>query len=399
MLCAYFLDQAGIDYLLCEAATIASGTTGKTTAVLSAQHDTLYSDLISRWGHEKAQQYLDANLDALKEYRSLAEKIDCDYEERPSYMYTVDKPRLMEHEVEALQSLGFSASVVKELPLPIKIAAAVKFPGQAQFHPLKFIGGICNNLNIREHSRIVRMKGTDAFTEKYRISAKRIIVASHFPILNTHGFYYAKLYQKRSYIIALENAPQYDGTFVDNGTSGMYFRNYGNLLLVGGDEHRTGKKGGNFEALRTFIRANYPGAKEKYAWATQDCMSLDGVPYIGKYSELLPDVYVATGFNEWGMTSSMVAAKILCDMIMKRENKYADVFNPSRSVLTPQLFANLGESILNLLKPVPKRCPHLGCALSWNEVEQTWDCPCHGSRFTKDGKLINDPATGDLREK
>jgi glycine/D-amino acid oxidase-like deaminating enzyme len=215
-------------------------------------------------------------LDALKEYRSLAEKIDCDYEERPSYMYTVDKPRLMEHEVEALQSLGFSASVVKELPLPIKIAAAVKFPGQAQFHPLKFIGGICNNLNIREHSRIVRMKGTDAFTEKYRISAKRIIVASHFPILNTHGFYYAKLYQKRSYIIALENAPQYDGTFVDNGTSGMYFRNYGNLLLVGGGEHRTGKKGGNFEALRTFIRANYPGAKEKYAWATQDCMSLDG---------------------------------------------------------------------------------------------------------------------------
>lgn len=399
LLCAYFLDRAGIDYLVCEAGTIASGTTGSTTAVLSAQHGALYSNLISSLGHEKAQNYLDANLKALHEYRSMAQEIDCDYEEKPSFIYSSDKPLLMEQEVAALQSLGFPATVERKLQLPVTIEAAVKFPGQAQFHPLKFIGGFCGDLNIREHSRIIRIKGTDAFTEQYRISAKRIIIASHFPILNTHGFYYAKLYQKRSYVIALENAPQYDGTYADDRENGMYFRNYRDLLLVGGGDHRTGEKGGNFEEIRKFIKAAYPGATEKYAWATQDCMSLDGVPYIGNYSDLLPDVYVASGFNEWGMTTSMVAAKILCDMIMKKRSQYADVFNPSRSVLTPQLFSNLGTTLLNFIKPVPKRCPHLGCALKWNSVEHTWDCPCHGSRFSEQGTLINNPATGDLHEK
>ena len=126
-------------------------------------------------------------------------------------------------------------------------------------------------------------------------------------------------------------------------------------------------------------------------------MSLDSVPYIGQYSRKTRDLYVATGFNKWGMTSSMVAAKTLCDMVQERKNEYAEVFSPHRSIIKPQLFVNGFESVVNLLTPQKRRCPHLGCALKWNKVEHSWDCPCHGSRFEESGKLIDNPATGDSK--
>ncbi len=397
ILCAYLLEKSGVPYILCESNTIASGTTGNTTGVLSAQHDTLYSDLIRKFGKDKAKLYLEANLNALDEYRRIAASVDdCYFEERPSFIYSTDDAELMEKENQALASLGFKAELVQEISLPVKVSAAIKFPNQAQFHPTKFIAGIANGLNIREHTQIKKIDGNIAITEKYKVSSKKIIVTSHFPIMNTHGLYFAKLYQKRSYVIALEGAPKYYGTFVDNHENGMYFRNYKDLLIIGGGDHRTGKHGGNFNEIRSFAREHYPDAHEKYAWATQDCMSLDGVPYIGSYSHSLPDVYVASGFNEWGMTTSMAAAKILTDAVTGKENKYAAVFDPSRSMLTGQLFANLGTTLLDFITPTSKRCPHLGCALKWNEIEHTWDCPCHGSRFEENGELIDDPATGDL---
>ena len=128
-------------------------------------------------------------------------------------------------------------------------------------------------------------------------------------------------------------------------------------------------------------------------------MSLDGVPYIGRYSARTPNLYVATGFNKWGMTSAMVSALILRDLVRGRENPYAEVFSPSRSILRPQLLINAGESTLHLVKPTRPRCPHLGCALTWNAQEHSWDCPCHGSRFGADGRLLNNPATGGLRRR
>jgi len=207
------------------------------------------------------------------------------------------------------------------------------------------------------------------------------------------------LYQHRSYVIALENAQDVGGMYVDEAQKGMSFRNYKDLLLVGGGDHRTGKKGGNWRELREFAGKFYPNAKERFYWATQDCMSLDSVPYIGLYSKNTPDLYVASGFNKWGMTSSMVSAMILTDMVTGRENQFAPVFSPSRSILKPQLFINGFEAIVNLLTITDKRCPHLGCALKWNAVEHTWDCPCHGSRYTESGDLIDNPAIGGLKHK
>jgi len=207
------------------------------------------------------------------------------------------------------------------------------------------------------------------------------------------------MYQHRSYILALEGAKDVDGMYVDEKDTRMSFRNYKNLLLIGGGDHRTGKQGGGYNELRSFVKKNYPDAREKYSWATQDCITLDRVPYIGLYSDATPDMYVAAGFNKWGMTSSMVSAMILTDMITGKENPYSEVFLPNRSVLKPQLFVNLGEVLMNLLKPTTNRCTHLGCALKWNKAERTWDCPCHGSRFSERGEVIDNPALKDKKFK
>jgi nitrite reductase/ring-hydroxylating ferredoxin subunit len=187
--------------------------------------------------------------------------------------------------------------------------------------------------------------------------------------------------------------------YVDEAKTGMSFRNYKNYLLVGGGDHRTGKQGGNYRELRAFSAINYPRLREEYHWATQDCMSLDSVPYIGRYSSRTPNIFVATGFNKWGMTSSMVAAEVLTDLVLEQRSEYAEIYSPSRSVISLQLPVNLFESAVGLLTISKKRCPHLGCALKWNSAEHTWDCPCHGSRFTQEGELIENPATDDLKTK
>ena len=186
--------------------------------------------------------------------------------------------------------------------------------------------------------------------------------------------------------------------YLDEAENGLSFRTHNGSLILGGGGHRTGKTGGGWQELEKTVRDCYPNASITHRWATQDCMSLDGIPYIGQYSSRTPNLYVATGFNKWGMTSSMVAAQLLTDLVLGKENPYAAVFSPSRSMLHPQLGTNLLESTRNLLRISPKRCPHMGCALKWNPQERSWDCPCHGSRFTAQGRLIDNPATGDLKK-
>lgn len=397
LLCAYQLHQAGVDYVLVEADRICSGITKNTTAKITSQHGLIYHKLIQRFGVEKARMYLDANEAALREYRRLCKTIDCSFEAKNSYVYSLNNSKKLAQELNALRMLGFHAEYEDTLPLPFTVTGAVKFRHQAQFNPLKFLTEIAKGLNIYEHTKVQELAPNLAVTEHGKITAKKIIVTTHFPFLNKHGSYFLKMYQHRSYVIAYKNAPNVDGMYVDESLKGLSFRNYKNMLLIGGGDHRTGKNGGNWQELSTFASIHYPTAKEVYRWATQDCMTLDEVPYIGQYSKNTPSLYVATGFNKWGMTSAMVAATILRDMILEKENPYVPVFSPSRSILRPQLVVNAFEATTNLLTPTTKRCPHLGCALKWNPVERSWDCPCHGSRFTEHGELIDNPAAGDLK--
>lgn len=399
ILCAFMLKAAGVDCVLTEAETICSGITKNTTAKITVQHRLIYDKLIRKYGAEKAEMYLRASIDALEMYDKLCGGIDCDFARTDSYVYSLEDCKKIEAENQALKSLNFNATeIVKEVELPFSIAGALRVKNQAQFNPLRFLYEISKNLNIYEHTVIRELVGTTAKADHGKITADKIIVATHFPFINKHGSYFLKMYQERSYVIALQNAARINGMYVDEKENGLSFRNYKDLLLIGGGGHRTGKQGGAWSELRTFAKKYYPKAIEKYHWATQDCMTLDGIPYIGKYSAGTKDIYVATGFNKWGMTSAMASAMILTDMVQGKANPYAEVFSPSRSILQPQLAVNAFQSVVSLLTPSKKRCPHFGCALKWNSREHTWDCPCHGSRFSEDGRLIDNPSTGDLKK-
>lgn len=396
ILCAFLSEQAGINYILVEADRICKGVTQNTTAKITYQHGLIYNKLIREFGIEKAQMYLHANIDAFHKFHELCPNLNCDYEIKNSYVYSLTNIEKLEREVHALHLLGYDAKYTSHLSLPMQTKGAVCFPNQAQFHPLKFIKSIAKSLNIYEHTKITELGVHTAKTNHGMIRADKIIVATHYPILNKHGLYFMKMYQSRSYVLGLKGAPDVDGMYVDECDTGMSFRNQKDLLLLGGGGHRTGKKGGNWNELCEFTAKYYSDTSEIYRFATQDCMTLDSVPYIGQYGKHTTGLYVATGYNKWGMTSSMVAAMLLHDMILEKKNPYAVVFQPKRSILRSQLVTNMLESTKNLLTPSVKRCPHMGCALKWNDAEHSWDCPCHGSRFTKDGQLINNPATDDL---
>ena len=397
VLCAYYLHQQNVPYMLVEGKTIGDGITKNTTAKITSQHGIIYNKLVSRFGIDKARLYFNANEEAIKRYKDLSQQYDCDLEEKSAFVYSLTNREKIEQEIQAMLNFGAQVKFRTQLPLPFAIAGAVQLDHQAQFHPLKLLYKIAAGLNIYEGCFVEKIDGNHAITKQGTIVANKIIVATHFPMMNTHGSYFIKMYQHRSYTLALDKTLVLDGMYVDEAKSGMSFRTYKDYLILGGGDHRTGKLGGGYAELRDFTNRYYKDVKEVYSWATQDCMTLDGVPYIGKYSKHTPNIYVATGFNKWGMTSSMVAAMILSDMVQGKENIYASVFNPSRSIIRPQLFINLFESSVGLLTPKRRRCTHLGCALHWNKVEHTWDCPCHGSRYEANGKLIDNPAKKDAK--
>lgn len=399
VLCARLLTDAGVDCVLLEGREIGRGVTRGTTAVLSAQHSTLYTDLIHTFGTVAAKGYLDANLQALARLREMARRFPCELEDAPSILYDLTDGERMRREAAMVRALGFEAEFTTELPIPLKVAGAVRFPGMAQFHPLRFLYGAARGLRIYEHSLVTHLDGMTAHTGSGSVSAHKIILATHFPLTGLHGLFFMKLYQKRSFVIAVEGAPKLSATLEDFAPDGLYFRSYGELMIVGGGDKRTGRRSDGFEAPRAFIRSAWPKAREVYAWSNQDCITLDGVPYIGPYSASEPDIFVATGFNEWGMTTSMVAAELLSDRILGHENRFAPIFSPQRSMLHPQLFANLGSTLLDFCIPTTRRCPHMGCALRWDDAEHAWACPCHGSCFSETGQVRFGPAKRDANVK
>lgn len=395
ILCAHMLQKAGVDYTLIEAKEICSGITKNTTAKITAQHGLIYDKIIKKYGVDTARLYYKANSNTLDHYKDLCNEIDCRFETQDAYVYSLKDIEKIEKEIKAYNKIGVNAEFITDTSLPFNIVGAVRLKNQGQIHPLEFLYKLSKNLNIKENTKLINLTPNCAETNNGRIRYKKAIIATHFPIINKHGSYFLKMYQHRSYVIALKNAQNLDGIYVDHDLNGLSFRNYGDLLLIGGGSHRTGKKGGAWAELEAFVKRHYQNAEIVYKWATQDCMTLDDIAYIGNYSKNTPNLFVATGYNKWGFTSAMVAAEILCDLVQEKSNKYVSVFSPSRSILHPQLAINGFESFLNIITPTTPRCPHLGCALKYNKYEHTWDCPCHGSRFTKDGKLIDGPATDD----
>lgn len=397
VLCARMLDNENINCIIAEQGRVCDKITANTTAKITYQQGLICSKVLDEFGEETARLFFCALRDAFNKLCRLCEQTDCDFEYKDSYVYMKENSDKLEKEMRALEKVGCRAELCGCPLLPFETAGAVKIKNQAQFNPISFLSRITEGLNIFENTKVLDISGRTALTNNGKITADNIIIASHFPFINRHGFYFAKMYQSRSYVSAWENAAQVDGIYIDGSGNGMSFRNYGELLLIGGESHKTGKSSEAWRGLESFAYKYYPDAKEKYRWAAQDCMTLDGIPYIGRYSKNTPGLYVATGFNKWGMVNSMLSAMLLTDAVRGRKSDYADVFSPSRTVMRPQLAVNLGTAVVNLLTPGKRRCTHLGCTLKYNRLEHTWDCPCHGSRFEENGILIDNPATGDAK--
>lgn len=442
VLIASALQEAGAHVVVLEADRIASGQTRSTTAKLTSQHGLIYEKLTRTLGTDSARQYAMANEAALAEYRRIVADrgIDCDLEEQSAYVYGDDADALRD-EAKAAAALGLPASFTETTALPFPAAGAVRFERQAQFHPLKFLKAMAEPLTIYEKTPVRRVEDHRLITERGTVAADKIVFACHFPFVNFPGLYFARMHQERSYVLALESAPRMDGMwiFADGEKNAFSFRHWGKLLLLGGGGHRCGENsgGGRYETLRQKAREWFPGCREAARWSAQDCMTADGVPYIGQYAESRPDWYVATGFQKWGMTGSMVSAMVLRDMLCGRKNPYAEVFDPGRfdTETVPGILEESGQAVKGLarrffhipaetagklapghggvvflegeklgvykdgdgsLHPVDIKCPHMGCQLEWNPDEQSWDCPCHGSRFDCAGGLISGPAQTDL---
>ena len=446
MLTVYLLTRRGLDAVVLEAGHVGGGQTKNTTAKITSQHRLIYGRLTRESGRETAKRYADANEQAVAAYRRIVSEraVDCDFEDAPAFLYSTrseDASRL-EEEASAARDLGIRAEFTEKTALPFPVAGAVRFPEQAQFHPLKFLRGIANGLTVFEQTRVTDVRGNLVVTDGGTVRAKSVVFATHFPFLNVPGYYFARMHQERSYVLALENAARSGGMYLGLGPDGLSFRSAGGLLLLGGGGHRTGENsaGGKYEALRRKAKELYPQATEAARWSAQDCITPDGVPYIGRFSASTPDWYVATGFNKWGMTGSMVSAMLLRDLITGRENPAEAVFSPQRlppPASAEALLRDGAQSVKGLsrrifsppraeLEALPTgrggvveadgekagvykeengethlvsvRCPHLGCQLEWNPDEKSWDCPCHGSRFDFTGKLIDGPAQRGLEK-
>ena len=406
VLTAYFLQQKGIDVIVLEAARLFSGQTKNTTAKITLQHGLIYHKLIETVGKEQAQLYAGANRSAIAEYRKIIEEknIKCDFRNCSSYLYSLEDEDKLRQEEEAAKSLGICAEFMEKTELPFEVKGALCFYDQAVFHPLLFLKEIAEDLTIYENTRVLTVKDNEVMTQDYKVTAKNIVFATHYPFINVPGYYFMRMHQERSYVLALQNTKQMDNIYYGIDKDGLSFRKSGDLLLLGGSGHRTGEnqEGGKYKNLRRQAEKLFPESREVTRWSAQDCMPADNIPYIGKYSSDYPNWYVATGFRKWGMTSAMAAGQIISDLIVVGKNPYEEVFTPQRLHLQASA-VNLMEDGIQSVKGLSKgvfsatpRCPHMGCALEWNPDELSWDCPCHGSRFDSDGRLIDNPAQEDL---
>lgn len=346
---AYMLLNKGLKIALIDKGEVCGGVTENTTAKVTSQHGLIYNYLQVTFGTEFAKLYLESNQNAIDTIEKIIEKenIDCDFERIDNYIYTCtdEYVQRIKDEVKTVKELGVEAELIDKINLPFEIKNGIKFPNQAKFHPLKYLYKIVevlqkNGVEIYTNSIVQDTKkakeGYEVLTETNKINAKYIVMATHYPIKSFPGLHFLKMYQDRSYAIAIEpNAKIDENMYISAESPVASFRPINSeLLIIGGQDHKTGDNSKDLEvcykSLETYAKEIYPSMRVKYKWATQDCVSLDKVPYIGEFSNLMPNYYIATGYKKWGMTTSHVAAEIIRDKILGKKNKYEEVYKATR---------------------------------------------------------------------
>ncbi|QLC49052.1 FAD-dependent oxidoreductase [Methanolobus zinderi] len=459
---ALLLKQAGLSVALIEAGRILHGVSGQTTAKVTSQHHLIYDHLISHYGEDQARKYAESNQAAIEKMASLINEhnIDCDFMYKPAYVYagSMSSVEKIHKEVDAAKKLGLPASFDDNPPLPFGTYGAVRFDRQAQFHPRKYLCALARMIpgdgsHIFENQQVREMEGDGPVKvsthEGITVTAKDVIQATHFPVFDKPGIFFSRLYQSRSYVLGVRiGEPFPEGMFINAEKPAHSLRSQptdaGELVLVAGEEHRTGEAKNSldhYRRLEEWARSIFPVKSVDYHWSTQDVMPVDHVPYIGRITSGSKHSYMATGFQKWGMTTGTVAAMIISDMILGNENPWAKVYSPSRfkpvesakdiflqtvestKGLVGARILPLHEDVSNLapgtgavvkvegervaayrddngdLHTLDPACSHMGCFVSWNNAEKTWDCPCHGSRFNIKGEVVHNPAVHNLSKK
>lgn len=497
---AYYLTKENLKVTVLDMGKIGFQTTGNSTAKITSQHGLFYKYLKDSKGEDFARLYYDANEDAIKNIKKIVEKenIECDLECQSAYVLAANREEVqkVKDEVEVVRGFGGHAEYLEREDIDKNLLilnplAAIRFKNQAQFNSYKYtieLAKACKNLgaNIYENTKVVDVRDEKDYyyletEDGYKIKAKYLVITTKYPIINIPGFYFMKMYQSTSYGISIPVKEKlFDGMYITSTNPKVSLRmakvdnniikdvvdgnieNYAKqdkenrkrvkekqnskidneyVLIVVGADHKTGEKtdlSNSYKKLENIAKQIYSQGKVENYWNTEDCITLDKIPYIGKYSTMWENAYVATGFNKWGITTSNIAANIITDMIIGRKNRYEDIFISTRvePVKNRQEVGNmLKETVSSLVLKkfelpeseqaslkneegkiieiegekvgaykdkegriytiVPK-CAHLGCELSWNNLEKTWDCPCHGSRYDYTGKMLYGPTVKDL---
>lgn len=404
---AWELQRRGFSVVVLEAERVCFGATARTTAKISAQHGLIYHKLSKKIGKTTAKLYFESNNRAIDRYEDIirSEKIDCDFVRLPSYVYSRSNVYDLLQETHAATLAGAKCSYTNETTLPFGVKGALRFEEQAQFHPLKFAAHLSKDLQIFERSPVIHIEDGVVKTALGEVRTQYVVNTTHYPLVNVPGLYFLRQHQERSYAVAVNTEYKLDGMYlgIDDGHS---FRNSSQGVIVGGEKHRTGKnsKGGCLCRLKNFAQECFEDGEISRAWSNQDVITHDGLPFIGKYSVFSPRMFVATGFNKWGMSLSCVASELLADLICGKDNDYARIYSPKRVNLraaSGRFAVDVGYSAVSLCSGLfssrERRCTHLGCRLQKNADENTWECPCHGSEFDENGRVVFSPAKTSLK--
>jgi glycine/D-amino acid oxidase-like deaminating enzyme/nitrite reductase/ring-hydroxylating ferredoxin subunit len=452
---ALFCKQEGVRVAVLEKGVVSGAATGMSTAKASALQESLLSQVRKIAGTDALQAYVRANVAALERMDALVREhaIDCSWERLPDYTYAGDESQVstVDQIVEAGQEAGLPVERVTDVPLPFAVPAAVRLDGQAQFQPATYTRALAELVDgdgsaVYESTMVTGVSPNAPYEVEVEggvtVRARHVVVATQYPLLD-RGVFFARLEATRSYIVAgrVKEEPAPDAMLITAGQPTRSVRRWGEWLLIGGEGHQTGASKADperYEQLIEFGRRHYGITDFPYRWSTQDGMPIDHVPYIGRYHPSAEGLWAAGGFQKWGMTNGTVAAMIISDLIAGRENPYAAHFDPNRArVRSAPKLAQLNllaglHFFGDRLKPadvssssdvpagearvvrsglgkvgvyrdesgglhaVSLRCTHLGCLTKWNDAERSWDCPCHGSRFDPDGKVLAGPAVKPL---
>ncbi|MGJ7922229.1 FAD-dependent oxidoreductase [Neobacillus sp. LXY-4] len=458
---AYLLANKGLKVAIIEADRLLNGTTGNTTAKITAQHDIIYDELITNMGKSKARLYYEASIEALNFIKETIDQlqIDCDFSTQDAYIYstTEEYEQKLQTEAKAYEKLNINGELVDSIPFDIKIKNALIMRNQAQFHPLKYLKQLVQNITekgglIFENTVAVNVetetRPTVLTRDGGRVTGDYVLACSHFPFYEGLGLYSGKMYADRSYVLAAKTKSKFPGGMyisADQPTRSLrsVTINGEEMVLIVGEGHKTGQSNNtmkHYGALETFGREVLGIESIPYRWSAQDLTTLDKVPYIGPVTAGQPKILIATGYRKWGMSNGTAAALLLCDTVLGKENKFQKLFNPSRFYINPSLknfFVENGDVVKHLIKGkleitnlnpnllpndegavisingerkgaykdkegtlhiVDTTCTHVGCEVEWNCAERTWDCPCHGSRFSYTGEVVEGPAEKPLQK-